>query len=191
MSQSVEQHAESGKGKDVVQSCPPPGPKLWSLIEVAARSQPVYRVADGLPIPQLTWTAEATRYDIEPESVGIRADVAAHLDGERAGAQRVAASMRSRLQLARLTAAAYRDMGGNRLVDIAEHLAYGGNESSQIRAVRRDVADGRRRWVAVGAWPWWAVARATKKSDLRGGLPSKWWEIHEVGETLTRYVRTS
>jgi len=146
MSRSVEQHAQSRKGKNVLQTCPPPGPKLWSLIEVAARSQPVYRVADGLPVPRLTWTAEA---------------------------------------------AAHRDIGGNRLVDIAEHLAYGGNESSQIRAVRRDVAKGRRRWVAVGAWPWWAVARATSKPDLRGGLPSEWWEIDEVSETLSHYVRTA
>jgi Integrase core domain len=113
------------------------------------------------------WTAEATYYDIEPESVGIRADVAAHLDGERAGAQRVSASMRSRLELARLTAAAYRDIGGNRLIDIAEQLGLGGNESSQTRSARRDVADGRRSWVAVRAWPWWAIARATGRPKTK------------------------
>lgn len=43
----------------------------------------------------------------------------------------------------------------------------------------------------LGAWPWWAIARATRKPDLRGGLPSKWWEIHKVSETLSHYVRTS
>jgi hypothetical protein len=43
--------------------------------------------------------------------------------------------MRSRLQLARLTAAAYRDIGGNRLIDIAKQLGHGGNESSQAGAL--------------------------------------------------------
>lgn len=98
-----------------------------------------------------------------PPPVGIRVDVASHLDAERDAAKRVEASMRSRLQLARLTAAAYRDIGGNRLIDIA---------------------DGRRLWVAVGAWPWWAIARATGRRDLSGGLPSGWWELQIVGQTL-------
>lgn len=137
MSRSLGQHAQSRKGKNAPQTCPPPGPKLWSLIEIAARNRPVYRVAGGILVPRLTWTAEATHYDIEPESVGIRADVAAHLDGECAGAQRASSSTRSRLQLARLTAAAYRDIGGNRRIDIAEQLGLGGNESSQTRSARR------------------------------------------------------
>lgn len=97
--------------------------------------------------------------------------------------------MRSRLQLARLTAAVYRDIGGYRLIDIAEQIAHGGNESSQTRAARRDVANGRRLWIAVGAWPWWAIARATGRPDLKGGLPPRWWEIHEVSDTLSHYVQ--
>lgn len=99
--------------------------------------------------------------------------------------------MRSRLQLARLTAAAYRDIGGNRLIDIAEQLGLGGNESSQTRSARRDVADGRRSWVAVGAWPWWAIARATGRPELKGALPPKWWEIQEVSDTLSHYLQDS
>lgn len=184
MSQSLGHAAQARKGRNAPHICPPPSPKLWALIEHAALGQPVYRVADGLPVPRLTWTAEATRYNRRPESVGIRADVASHLDAERDGARRVEASTRSRLQVARLTAAAYRDIGGNRLVDIAEHLGYGGNQSSEIRAVRRDIADGRRLWVAAGAWPWWAIARATGRRDLSGGLPSGWWELQIVGLTL-------
>lgn len=191
MSRSLKQRSQSRKGRNTPQTCPPPGPKLWSLIEVATRNRPVYRVADGILVPRLTWTAEATLYDIEPESVGIRADVAAHLDGERAGAQRASSSTRSCLQLARLTAAAYRDIGGNRLIDIAEQLGLGGNESSQTRSARRDVADGRRRWVAVGAWPWWAIARATGRPELKGALPPKWWEIQEVSDALGHYLQPS
>lgn len=59
----------------------------------------------------------------------------------------------------------------------------GGNQSSQIRAVRRDIADGRRLWVAAGAWPWWAIARATESRELSGGPPAGWWELRMVGET--------
>lgn len=180
----------SRKGRNARQICPPPGPEIWALIEQAALRRPVYRAADGLPVPRLTWTAEAHHYDREPESVGIRADVASHLDAERDGAKRVEASKRSRLQLARLTAAAYRDVGGSCAVDIAEHLCYGGNQSSQIRAVRRDAAEGRRLWVAAGAWPWWAIARATGGRHLSGGLPSQWWELPAVSETLSRFVQT-
>lgn len=173
MTRSVESNVRSRKGTNVLQTCPPPGPTLWSLIESTSRNRPAYRVADGLPIPRLGWTAEASHYDIAPESVGIRADVAAHLDSERSGATRVEASMRSRLQLARLTAAVYRDIGDRHMHEIAEHLSYGGNQSSQERAVRRDVAIGRRLWIAAGAWPWWAIARATGSPDLAGGLPSR------------------
>lgn len=189
MSPSFRQAVGFRKGRNAPQSCPPPGSGLWALIECTARDRPAYRIADGLPVPRLTWTAEAHHYDIEPESVGIRADVASHLDSERGGARKVESSVRSRLQLARLTAAAYRDIGGNRIVDIAEHLDYGGNQSSQVRAVRRDVADGRRLWVSAGAWPWWAIARGTRNCSLDGRLPAKWWEIQEVGDALAAWAQ--
>lgn len=141
MSRSLRHAARSHKGRNGPQICPPPGPKLWALIEHAALGQPVYRVADRLPVPRLTWTAEASYYDLDPESVGIRADVASHLDAERDGTKRVEASLRSRVQLARLTAAAHRDIGGNRLVDIAEHFDCGGNQAQSSNEDRYFLAN--------------------------------------------------
>lgn len=168
--------------------CPPPSSSLLEGIDHAGRRQPIYRIADGLRIPCLRWTAEAAHYAKSPESVGIRAEVAAHLDEEKAGAARVEASKRSRLQLARLTAAAHRDIGGGDTAGIAEYLGYSGDQSSRLRAVRRDAAGGRQLWVAVGAWPWWAVARATERHDLAGGVPVDWWKLPEVNETLTVWL---
>jgi hypothetical protein len=188
-SQSLGQHAIVRKGGNAPQFCPPPGPELWTAIEQRSRGRPVYRVADGLFVPRLTWTAEAHHYDAEPQAVGIRADVASNLDGERGGARRVETSRRSRSQLARLTAAVYRDIGDSNLCQISEHFGYGGNQTSRERAARRDVAEGRRLWVVVGGWPWWSIARATGNRDLTGGPPPDWWMLTEVAETLDHYVK--
>lgn len=62
------------------------------------------------------------------------------------------------------------------------------NQARPARPVA-DVADGRRWWVAVGAW--WAIARATGRPELKGALPPKWWEIQEVSDALGHYLQAS
>jgi len=45
----------------------------------------------------------------------------------------------------------------------------------------RRIREGRKLWVQLAAWPWWAVVDAC--GSLAGGMPARWWEMPRVVET--------
>lgn len=55
-----------------------------------------------------------------------------------------------RAELARLRAAALRDVLGLRYEEIADACGY-----ADVRTARRAVPSGRKLWCGLGAWPWW------------------------------------
>src|SRR4051812_40358806 len=88
---------------------PPETRILWAEIErAAADSAPAFTIEYGLKVPALHFTAEWKRYDESPTSRSITLDIAALLDGERQGAERVSAKRTNRVQVRQLTAAALR-----------------------------------------------------------------------------------
>jgi hypothetical protein len=167
------------------QSCPPAGHELWALIERTARGgAPVFTVHDGLKVPALKLSAEWHLYELHPEGQGIKAAVAEHLDGERNAAARVSAGPQSAAQLRRLSMAAFMDLGGNKQEDVGDH--YGASNA------RRDISIGRRLWVKIGAWPWWAIAAAhvdghEEEWDFGRGLPADWHALPRAVETFHRW----
>jgi hypothetical protein len=177
---------------------PPPGPDLWERIDRIHRHdrRPVLWAADGLPVPVLDWTAEWAFYDLhEPQQAGILPAVAAHLDGGRDGPSRVERSARSRVQLRRLTLAAYRDIGNEQRAAIASQFGWP-DDLGGLNAVRRDAAAGRALWTRLGAWPWWAIAAAWADGDalppdLAGGLPGAWWRLPRVIATFDAWASGS
>jgi hypothetical protein len=178
----------------------PPRPRhLWARIErAAAAGAPAFTIDDGLKVPALRFTAEWHRYDEAPTSQGIRLDVAALLDGERLGAERVTAKRTNRSQVRKLTAAAYRDLGANSLVDVGDHYHEG--TIDRDRAARDDVSEGRKLWVAIGAWPWWAIKAAWADGQVgdeprvwnfADGLPAEWWRLSRVQATYEAWLTGS
>jgi hypothetical protein len=177
---------------------------LWERIDrQRRRGRPVLRAADGLPVPLLTYTGTWHIYDRDGPAAaatehyrrGLRPDVAAHLEANRDGAARVGKSPHARVQLARLTTAAYRDIGGHSRRELAEHSGWDANDPGyqfHLDALRADTRIGRQLWAAIGVWPWWPLAREVGGVDqLRGRLPREWWEMPAVVATFEAWAADS
>ncbi len=149
------------------------------------RRRPAFQIVDGLRVPALTQTPQWHAFDREPAACGIKPQVAAHLEGERDGAARVASSDHAQIQLARLSVAVHRDIGQNRYDDIAEHYGYiaGVEPLSAARTLRDDIAKGRRLWAAIGAWPWQPLGFS------EGKFPPEWWRLPAVERALAAWLQ--
>jgi hypothetical protein len=102
--------------------------------------------ADGIVLPLLGWTAEASCDPPElptPSLLAVRTgvDLAWRLAIEKESSRRA---------LRALAAAAFRDIADLGEEDVAGRLGFGSPEAAR-RAARR----GRRLWAVMGAWPWW------------------------------------
>jgi hypothetical protein len=56
-----------------------------------------------------------------------------------------------------------------------------------MRSTRRQIARGRKLWVLLAAWPWWAVVDGGEV--VAGGMPSAWWTLARIVETYQTWLR--
>jgi len=188
-----------------VDSPVPPGPSLLSsFIE---RGRPVYRPAPGVAVPRLERVPapeeflvvpnELHRYRRAPEVV-LRFRVASWLDQwEAQGSRAHALDADDLAQLRALAASALHDVAGLKQSAVKEWIGpptVDGRRRTAIlsgvpstvhqggtRSTGRQIARGRRLWVQLAAWPWWAIFDA--RGTVAGPLPTRWWEIPRVVET--------
>ena len=170
---------------------PPKLPPLepgWRLCEhlkqIAKGDPPAFHLNGGERVPMLTFTAEWVRYQSTPEAL-VRPETSLYIDtGHNAAVEDLVRTPSAYKEVRRLTAAAALDLGRTGRDVICEGLGL-----SDDRAVGRDVARGRRLWVTLGAWPWWAIAAAFADGedgpwDFQQGMPDRWWELPRVVATF-------
>jgi hypothetical protein len=166
-------HKDKSGAKFVPPPIPPPGEELADLIRQGRREgRAVWRVY-SLVVPRLQLVAVR-----DPDTGGpilyrpltanrdarpyFRSRVLLYLEtAEPAALQLLEAH--DRVELRQLTAAALRDIWGRRNDYIASKLGH-----RYDRTARSDVADGRKLWPHLCAWPWseWS----------EGKPPPTWWK---------------
>ncbi len=173
-----------------------PSGRLVAQLAGLGRDRPVYRLGRAA-VPILTWTAEATLYQLDPRSV-LKRPTALYLSTDtiasNLAAEEVAKSSHAAAEVRSLDAAVARDLAGQS--EAALRAARLGptdySDQDAERMDRRDVARGRRLWAAIGAWPWWTLAReAGSIKALAGKLPEQWWESPGVIATYRAWATGS
>src|SRR5690606_1129328 len=99
-------------------------------------------------------------------------------------------------QLRQLAAAALHDVAGLRQAAVGEWIyrdidtqrrvalmAGSAPDHGDTRVVRRSIASGRKLWVRLAAWPWWAIADEVGEQNLVRELRGPWWKLARVVET--------
>lgn len=185
----------------------PPGPTLLSSF--TRRNQDVYRPSPGVAVPCLRLAPGPDGYEVEPPQLHdferapgsvLRPRVASWLAQPRAqGSYADQLNGDDLAQLRDLAAAALLDVGGLSQAQAREWIedpitgsrrttllsgaeaAYGDPRSNRRRAAR-----GRRLWVRLAAWPWWSIADAGH--PMSGPLPTGWWTLPRVMETMRSWV---
>jgi hypothetical protein len=132
----------------------------------------------------------------------LRPRVARWLDHPESGASEIDFNRNELTELKALAAAALIDVAGLSQAAIQEWLrpetsnerrpgimAGVPAESHQgdTRSTGRRIERGRRLWIRLAAWPWWAVVDAGE--DVAGGMPRRWWGLPRVIETHRTWLR--
>lgn len=189
----------------------PPGASLLSSL--IGRNRPVYRPAPGVAAPRLEQVPapegflvipnELHRYRRAPEAV-LRFRVASWLDQlDAQGGRAHALDRDDRAQIRKLAGAALHDVAGLSQPQVMEWTNMPPIDNERRRALmsgaptevngdttvtQRRIREGRKLWVQLAAWPWWAVVDAGE--TLTGGLPARWWEMSRVVETYRTWRHT-
>jgi hypothetical protein len=197
--------------RTVSSEVPPPGPSLLSFF--VRRGRPVYRPAPGIAVPCLEQVPGAHRFVVVPKERHcyrrapqgvLRLRVAAWLDQPDAqGTRSHFLDTDDLAQLKALAAAALRDVAGLPEAAVREWIGLPTGSATRrvaimsgvpsedhqgdTRSTRRQIARGRRLWVRLAAWPWWAAVDAGE--DVAAGMPRRWWELPRVVETHRTWLR--
>jgi hypothetical protein len=177
----------------------PAGPEDQSAdaAQAGARGYPIQDVVAigyaSIQVPKLAWTAEhgynqrGMPLITQPERRRLCPEVYLLLDDPCAAAWAlVNRNATASKQLGYLIAAAYRDVLGWPITDrantsnIAELLGYSSPDTA-TRAIRR----GRALWVALSAWPWWALGGHLDK--IYHSPPSGWQELARVADSFAMW----
>jgi hypothetical protein len=139
---------------------PPPGDGLVRFInEGREAGRPIWHAADDLAIPALTWTSEFHKVRSgPPPSLIPRTVLVAIRTGDNDAWALAIANERSVDVLRRLTAAAWRDVLGLSMGEVAELYPNAELEVDRKRSARRGANAGSDLWVRLGAWPWWGAS---------------------------------
>jgi hypothetical protein len=126
----------------------------------------------------------------------LRPRVARSLDHPESGAREIDFNRDELSELKALAAAALHDVAGRSQAAVQEWLSPeisnqrqcgimagvpADSHQGDTRSTRRRIERGRRLWVRLAAWPWWAVVDAGE--DVAGGMPRRWWELPRVVDT--------
>jgi hypothetical protein len=187
-----------------------------SVFTAGKPRRPVYRPAPGVAVPRLEEVPDGAgggyrvipnelyEFQRAPEAI-LHSGVAAWLEQPLAQRSRQL-GQHDIAQLRRLTVAAVRDISGLTKGGAEEWIAVESPISNRRRRelmagardshlVDRDgekvrCREGRKLWVELAAWPWWAIVDELGPVGLRGGMPDRWWKLPRVIETFDSWARS-
>lgn len=170
-----------------------PVEQLPETIEAAARSgRPVWvfppwplpenRLHRRLQVPRLEFATPGAK-SLPEARLAVHEDALLALEtGHEIAFRRAYANSTSNAQLRSLVAAALRDIYDDPL-DSREHdmTVCGLLGFSNERTASDSILRGRKLWVLLAAWPWWAL-------DYKGGrLPKNWRTLPRVAEAFAMW----